>query len=395
MLTRSLIIFLLLFSFCQAESSDLRIGGYIESLSSVADYPIVNDKLYDQLIHERFNTTWYASESIRGELDIRTRLFYGNSVEKIPNFSEQIKTDYEYSNLDLVLWDEKKSFGYSQIDRLWFDYTSGDIELTLGRQRIAWGTALVWNVIDLFNPKSVLDFDYEEKPGADAFRIQYYTGALSKLELVAEPAKSSKRMTVTGLFSTNVSPYDLYVIAGVRENRWLIGGAWAGSILDGGFRGEILYSQPPYKSEYTRSEYATAFDTSILESDKPTFSFVLSGDYTFSNSLYIHTECMYNSLGKTRYAGLYQYEAINAGLLSPARWSLYQEFAYDLTPLMRATTFGIWNPNDRSSIIVPSISRSLTSNLDLLLIGLFASGSNESEYGQAGNSAFLRLKLSY
>jgi len=395
MLLRSLTIVLLILLCSNARSVEMRLGGYVESLSSIADYPIVNDNLYDELIHTRINSSWYLSESLRGEVDIRTRLFYGNSVEKIPNFSEQIKTNYEYENLDLTLWDEKRSIGYSQLDRLWLDYTKGNLETTLGRQRVAWGTALVWNVVDLFNPKSVLDFDYEEKPGADLVRVQYYTGAVSKIELVAEPAKSSKRATVTGLYMTNYAEYDLYAIAGVRDNRWLIGGAWAGSILDGGFRGEILFSQSPNKSEYTFSEQASAFDNSIMQSDRAAISFVLSADYTFSNSLYVHTECLYNNLGKTANAGFYQQEALNAGLLSPARWSLYQEFAYDITPLMRGTIFGIWNPNDKSSIVVPSLTRSLTSNIDLLLIGLFASGHAESEYGNAGSSAYLRLKLSF
>ena len=376
-------------------AAELQLGGYLESLSSITDYPAVRGNLYDELIHSRINSTWYLAASLRGEVDLRTRLFYGNSVEKIPGFSEQIKTNYEYENLDLVMWDEKRSIGYSQIDRLWLDYTRGNLETTIGRQRVAWGTAMVWNVVDLFNPKSVLDFDYEEKPGADVIRVQYYSGAVSKAELVAEPTKPSKRATVTGMFETNYAEYDLYAVAGVRDNRWLIGGAWAGALLGGGFRGEFLYGQSPDKAEYTPLSSPLPSHNSMLESDESTLSFVLSGDYTFSNSLYIHSECLFNSLGKTAEAGLYQEEALTVGLLSPAKWSLYQEFAYDLTPLTRASIFGIWNPNDNSAIMVPSVSRSLAADVDLLLIGLFASGSNGSEFGETGSSAFLRLKFSY
>lgn len=392
---RSLTAIFLLVLVGRANGVDWHWGGYVESLSSVADYPYVEHRQYDELIHARLNNTLYVSEAISANLDIRMRVFYGNSVENIPDFSEQVITDYEYTDLDLVLWDEKETFAYSQIDRLWLDYWDGDFEATLGRQRVAWGTALVWNVIDLFNPKSVLDFDYEEKPGADVIRVQYFTGALSKLEVVGEPAKSSDRATIAGLFTTNLSRYDFYAIAGVRENRWLIGGAWAGSVLDGGFRGEFLYSQAPNKAAYSIPAATPTLDHAIATSDRASLSVVLSGDYTFSNSFYIHSECLYNSLGQTHNAGLYQQEAAISGLLSPARWSLYQEFAYDITPLMRATLFGIWNPSDGSSIMVPSLTRSLSSNLELLLIGLFGSGENASEYGQAGNAVYVRLKLSY
>jgi hypothetical protein len=378
-----------------ADSSDAHLGGYVEGLSSVVAYPFMDGRLYDQALQSRLNSTWNASGSLRGELDIRTRLFLGSSVEKIPGFLERMRTDYAFDNLDIVLWHDGPSLGYAQIDRFWLDYARSSIDVSMGRQRVAWGTALVWNVIDLFNPKSVLDFDYEEMPGTDALRVQYYTGVLSKLEFVAEPAHAVKRATVAAMFSTNLSQYDLYGMAGVRDNRWLIGGAWAGSVLAGGFRGELLYSQRPDKSMATTAVQPPVGDDPIAASNASVLSLVLSGDYTMSTSLYIHTEVLYNSIGRTSNTGLYQQGALDAHLLSAARWSLYQELAYDITPLSRGTLFVIWNPNDESGIVVPSLTRSLKSDLDLLLIGLFAFGTQSSEYGQAGDSFYVRFRFSY
>ena len=377
-----------------ARSPDFEISGYVKYLSSVFDYPDLENTLYDQLVHTRINTAWYPSDSLRGEMDLRVRAFYGDSVETIPGFLENIKDNYDFTNLDDVMWDSRKSLGYAQIDRLWLDYTRKDLQLTLGRQRIAWGTALVWNVIDLFNPKSVLDFDYEEKPGADALRMQYYTGAVSKVEFSIEPGKDSEHYTAAGLYSTNISGYDLYGIAGVRNNRWIAGGAWAGYILDGGFRGEVLISQSPDRDS-SRNNLLLPGNDSIFASNRTVASFVLSGDYTFSNTFYIHTELLYNSNGKKENAGLYQQEAARAGTLSPARWSIYQEFAYDINPLTRATIFGIYNPDDNSSIIVPMLSRSLSTDLDLLLIGFLPSGEHYTEFGVYGKSINLRLKYSF
>lgn len=82
-------------------------------------------------------------------------------------------------------------------------------------------------------------------------------------------------------------------------------------------------------------------------------------------------------------------------MLSPARWSIYQEISGDLTHLTRATLFGIFNPSDHSAVIVPMLTHSLSANLDLLLIGQFASGDPYSEYGDYGKSVFLRLKYSF
>jgi hypothetical protein len=82
-------------------------------------------------------------------------------------------------------------------------------------------------------------------------------------------------------------------------------------------------------------------------------------------------------------------------MLSPARWSYYQEFAYDISPLTRVALFGIFNPVDHSSIIVPQVTHSLTANLDLLVIGQFASGGRYSEFREYGKSITLRLKYSF
>ncbi len=395
---RRLLLFLILFfpAAAGARPSSWDVSGYIKYLSSATDDPAVPGTLFDQLVHARINTAWHPANSAwRGEMDVRFQAYYGDSVQKIPGFHGLVNTDYAFTNLDATLWNDGKSLGYAQIDRLWLDYSQRNLEVTVGRQRIAWGTALVWNVIDLFNPKSVLDFDYEEKPGTDALRFQYYTGALSKVELAGKPGRNRDSATLAGLFSTNAFGYDFYGIAGVRNGRWVAGGAWAGSVLDGGFRGEVLVSQAPGDSNSQVDAVLPDAGGSAFASDKPVASFVLSADYTFASSFFIHSECLFNSNGKDKDAGAFVNQAHEAGMLSPARWSIYQEFAYDITPLTRATLFGIFNPVDHSSIIVPMVTQSLTTNLDLLLIGQFAAGDHSSEFGQDGKSVTLRLKYSF
>ena len=63
-------------------------------------------------------------------------------------------------------------------------------ELTLGRQRINWGVNLAFNPNDLFNAYSLIDFDYQERPGSDAIRFQYFTNELSSFETAVQFGKS-------------------------------------------------------------------------------------------------------------------------------------------------------------------------------------------------------------
>jgi hypothetical protein len=82
-------------------------------------------------------------------------------------------------------------------------------------------------------------------------------------------------------------------------------------------------------------------------------------------------------------------------MLSPARWSIYQEFSYDLNPLLRGTLYGIFNPDDGSYVIVPSVAYSIVTNLDLLLIAQVFEGDPLTEFGEFGSSFYFRLKFSY
>jgi len=394
---KKLVLLLLLLPFCLlAQSENLDIYGYTKYLFSTSQISLYSsERLFDHLIHARINSRWFPTQSLTGAMELRLRGFYGSSIEKISNYKDQIKTDYEYTNLDAELWNSDNSLGYGQIDRFFIDYNSGNFQVILGRQRIAWGTSLVWNITDLFNPKSILDFDYEENPGADALRMQYYTGAVSKIEAVVKPGKSKYSRTYAGLWSTNAWNYDFFLITAFKNNRKVLGGAWAGDIKGAGFRGEFTISDPPNKGPETKTPIPGFFGESLTNYDETTFSFVLSGDYTFPNSFYIHTEVLYISNGKKSNAGLFHLQTSEVGLLSPARWSLFQEFSYNITPLIRGSVFGIYNPDDFSRVVLPSINWSAATNLDIMGIGILTGGKNLSEYGNFGNSIYLRMKYSF
>ena len=174
----------------------------------------------------------------------------------------------------------------------------------------------------------------------------------------------------------------------------LVGGSWAGDILDAGFRGEIIVSEAPNRID-TFSVYKLYSESSLSSFNKPMIAFALSADYTFPNTFYIHTEMLYNNNGKTSNSFLFSTEALSLGMLSPSRWSIYQEFAYNITPLMRGMLFGIFNPNDKSFVIVPSVTYSVLANLDVFLIAQIFNGNKLTEFGEYGNSFYFRLKFSY
>ncbi|HTY00907.1 MAG TPA: hypothetical protein VMG09_12830 [Bacteroidota bacterium] len=363
------------------QTGTTEVGGYVKDLFSRTESSSA-PTAWDNLIHARLNTAWYPWNQFSGVLQLRGRVYYGNSVENTPGFADNLKSDAGFGPLGSTLWAGKQTVAYLEADRLYLNWTPGKWQFTAGRQRIAWGTNLVWNPMDVFNPLSVLDFDYEERPATDAVRLQYYTGVVSKIELVVKPGSAASPPITASQLTFNEWDYDFHILGGDRDGRWFAGAGWAGDILGGGFRGEVLASKVP--------------DAAIvLGSHRVMVSGAVSGDYTFPNSFYIHTEVLYNSEGVVKNASLTRPLAQILGLLSPARWSIYQEFSCDVSPLVRASVFTLVNPVDGSFVAVPSVTWSAATNIDMMFLALAFSGAPLTEFGGEGTAVFGRIKFSF
>jgi hypothetical protein len=266
------------------------------------------------------------------------------------------------------------------IDRAYLDYSSGKWQIRAGRQRVNWGVNFVWNPNDIFNTFSYFDFDYEERPGTDAVRVQYYSGTTSSAELVYKPGHDSIKTSLAGMYKFTQWDYDFQFLGGRAGNDWVIGCGWAGDILGAGFRGEITHFEPQTDHSF-RATVAS-----------------VSTDYTFKNSLYIHTSILYNSTGKTGKAGgmdVIFNPNLSAKQLSMARYSLFGQVSKPITPLFSGSFSGIVNPSDGSFYVGPALTYSLLNNLELMVSGQLFFGDAGTEFGDIGQIAFGRLKWSF
>jgi len=111
--------------------------------------------------------------------------------------------------------------------------------------------------------------------------------------------------------------------------------------------------------------------------------------------LYLHTEYLYNELGTVQNSGLRQLEILHTGELSPSRHSLFQEIAYNITPLLRADLFVLFNPNDHSYISLPSMQYDVSESWGLYVLAMMGGGKSFSEFGGYPNQFFVRAKYSF
>jgi hypothetical protein len=188
--------------FSQEKQKFLTVNGYLSSMQSVMFDSLSGPFMDENLIHNRINLKGYINDHITFAAEFRSRLFTGDRVRSGRSYSESIGKDLGLANLSWNIINEQSFFLNTTVDRLWVDFNYGKFQVRAGRQRINWGQTLVWNPNDIFNAYSFFDFDYVERPGSDAVRLQYYPGSSSAIE-IAVKANYKKDVTTAALYRFN------------------------------------------------------------------------------------------------------------------------------------------------------------------------------------------------
>ncbi len=381
-----LFLFFLIPFLASAQLQKVTLNGYVKDLFMYyhpkTQIPgIETNYLSTNIIHNRLNFKWFASNELTFAVEARNRMFFGQMIKEFPIYKTTIDIDNGYFNLSEVIASGNGWFVHSIIDRAWINYTKNKWAVTVGRQRINWGVNLVWNPNDIFNSFSYFDFDYEERPGTDAVKIQYYTGVTSSAELVYKIGRNEDETAVAGMYRFSKLNYDFQFLGGWVGKDYVIGGGWAGDIKGGGFRGEVSW--------FTPRQSDNGSEEALVAS--------ISGDYTFKNSLYLHTGILYTSNGTTGNAGGREIFDMNlsAKMLSLGRYTIFGQASYPFTPLFSGGLSGMVNPCDGSTYVGPSLTYSLGNNLEAMLTGQLFSGKTGTEYGDYGYLLFARLKWAF
>lgn len=343
--------------------------------------------MYDNLLHNRINLRWYPGKRITGALEIRNRILWGDQVRLFPNYLKRLEYDQE---IDLSYSKKLLSSSmaiHSKIDRAWFRYSAGKWELTLGRQRINWGVSMAWNPNDLFNTYKFVDFDYEERPGSDAVRIQFYPRPMSSVELVVKPAEHSKNLIAAGLYKFNRWGYDFQFLGGKYYSDIALGTGWAGNIRNAGLKGEATYFHPENNWK----------DTSGVVLG------VIGVDYMFSNSLYWYSSLLFNSSGAETPGALeragqqnFLYsEKLSAKTLMPVKYTVFSQLSYPFSPLFNGSLAAIYSPGVDLLFLMPNFTFSIQENWDIDLIGQTLMMNQNNDLNHSLTSVFLRLKWSF
>ena len=204
---KSWVLSILMVCFCSSYAQDSRLvfSGYVKELlfyyqpeNKISG--IDKDDFYSNTIHNRLNLRWYASEQLTFAVEARNRMFFGSVISDIPYYKSTIDFDPGHFDLAAIVSSGDSWFLHTMLDRAWMEYAGNKMQVIIGRQRINWGMNLIWNPNDIFNTFSFFDFDYEERPGSDAIRLKYFTGATSSAEFAFKSGHTPKENTFAGLY---------------------------------------------------------------------------------------------------------------------------------------------------------------------------------------------------
>lgn len=378
-----IIISLVNIYFCNAQDTTVvtrnwSLNGYVKNLESLTFDKSFKNNISGSLLHNRLNFKWKPSTNITATVEIRNRIFWGEEVKSIPEFEQQIRNDIEAVNMQKAWINNPGMVFHTNVERLNIEYRHSKWNLRAGRQRINWGITTTWNPNDIFNTFNFLDFDYEERPGVDGIRFQYFFNSAFNAEAAYINTGEKEGNVAAVKYNLNKWGYNLQLITGWYKEDITVGGGFAGNLKDAGIKGEVQY-------------YFHKQDTI----DHLNLS--LEGDYMFAHGWYLNTGLLFNKNGL--YKSIGYHDIINLKLspqsLMPTKWNFIVTTAKEISPLFSVNMSILYSPGTNLFILFPSLRYNLDTNLDADLVWQTFFAELDSNFEAVSHRVYLRLKWSF
>ena len=379
------LVFLLSTSvYSQEENSpNYSLNGYVKYMNTTVFDEVDSPWIVDNLIHNRINFKWYISNSFTFAAEMRNRLVYGDYVKTIPNYDVLLSGDNGYLDfLTNKIYSGKSSVIVSSFDRLYLEYNIEGLTVTAGRQRINWGQSFAWNPNDIFNSYSFFDFDYEERPGSDALRVQIFPSYTSAID-AAIKIDNDNNITAAGMYRFNKHGFDIQFIGGIIDSSdFVIGTGWSGNLKNVGFNGELSYFHP-------QKNFSDSTGVALISAGL---------NYMFSNSLYLSLEGIYNGyfnkINMNSFTDLY-FIPQTTKTISFSKFSWFGQISYPITPLLNSSLSLMFFPSlGNGYFVMPSLAYSASNNMEVSILGQKFSGKFNT-VSENLNMFFLRFRYSF
>ena len=349
------------------------VSGYFVSLLTRSTTIVPAGERYTlDLNRLRLELAGRPLEDVRIELQYDNEAFLGSYLSTGQFALTRDRAAVSFFDLERTYVDRRSVVVRHRMYRATAAWSGNDIDVTLGRQRIAWGTGRFWSPLDILNPFDATRLEREERPGVDALLVDRKLGALGKFNAIFAPATDRSRAAVAGYVHGNARGTDYSFLAGNFRGERLVGADFSGRLAGVGIRGEATASRPDTGHRFIRA--------------------LLGADYGFANTLTVSGELYFNGQGTSERAD-YDFQGLFEGRVRAlARRYGAIAVSFEITPLAKLFAYGILNVDDRSRVFWPGIEYSVATDLDLTGGVQIFSGTAGSEYSRFRNVLHLQAK---
>lgn len=294
----------------------------------------------------------------------------------------------EWLNVDWTITEEEHARWRHRFDRLAVAWRPTEaVELTAGRQAVSWGTTLFLTPADPFLPFNPADPFRQFRGGVDAFRVQVYPGPLSQIDVVVRPSETvlGEEVTALGRGLTTLGEWEVSGWGGTLYGDAAAAFGFAGGIGPMALRGEGVL----------REVLGTVVFRGTIGIDR---IFQAAG-----RDLFLVAEYQRDNLAASdpsEYLALLQSEPFRRGELQVlGRDEAALQASYQIHPLWNVAGLWLWNLNDGSGLLSPSVGYSASGSVSVGAGLFFGVGDDTitplelvpSEYGLAGTTGYISL----
>lgn len=289
-------------------------------------------------------------------------------------------------------------------------------ELSIGRQRVAWGVGRLWTPIDRFSALLPLDIQPDITPGIDSIDARYNFDGFSYLQAVYAPGDDRDDQRWAVRLHGVVLDADVSLMGGMFEQAPTVGADFTTNLFEGAIGLEAVWTAPDHRVwmlDDPGPRKLPDFWQAVVSYDR---------NFNLGTGLYVLVEYLYNGnalgTGSGRAGPLEPFfEATNTppdpaiGALVPgpyatgadqdifgtsrivtvAEHQVGSQLGYDLTPELRGDFVLLVDVSHGSAAFVPNLAYSPLGNLELTLgVQLFA-GPTRSQYGASEPLVYLLM----
>jgi hypothetical protein len=277
-------------------------------------------------------------------------------------------------------------------------YEGPHLHVTVGRQRLAWGTGRLWNPIDRLSAIGPLAIEGDEFAGIDAVEARWMFNGFNYVQVVAAPADHAREaryaLRAHGVLRGN----DVSYVVGWFEQAFAAGADFAGTVGGAAWRVEAIWTDPTRKVWF-------------LDDPEPRelsdfWQAVFSVDYTIDvgAGLYLLAEHLYDGnalgFGRGRAGALLPFFGAAAvpgaspvpaphgserwagsRVISLAKHTTGLQIGTDLTTALRADLLVLYDWNGSSAAFAPILSYNGWNTIELRIGAQLFAGPRRSQFG--------------